>query len=1124
VDLGAFNTDPADPDTDDDGLPDGYVTGEVSEGEDVNWDGHRQGWNPYDCDDDALGEETDPVVADTDRDGQLDELDTHPLNLCFGGEDLDIHREAGTVQHDTLKLGSYAAGLIPGDVEMGTFRVYNTSGGDNPDAWDGPCVFATLDTVYMRATSFRWVKAVDDTAYVDPPSDVWLHYDCVSFDPEFVIDMDGVSDYTVEVTVTVPDGAMPGIYRGWIQVFEADPSRFKPDDDNEKMELPTDWVEFLLVIGPGKDIDVCDNDGMKCGVGMAQQPLDFGRDADYGEMHIRAVAGYPNPVPGEWRFANPNTNPDGPYGMLDMENDFNRLPARPYVMRDWDLPLPSDPQGNIDLGLLRAWYDHQYSPVDGFVNPTDEVLLDDPIADELLFPYWIDEEAGTWGGGLDSTMLYIETADIPHTYNGTGMINPYWGWIRIFEDVDLDGVQGVGEEADTFMVCYDFVVPDLDIDNEYGQWIDDNIVEFDVMPGQTEFEHGYVRIFNDDGTIGPGATDPEDGPSTEALNGFFQFYDPRDQTLTEIHSAQSVETTLWRRGALPEREEWVKIEFFAINPETPFLRGDVRDLGIRVTEVPEGARAGQYIMGNPADWFDDPNDLPSPASGLASVPICGRGYDTGNGWLDGECGQGAVFMEDVDAVNTLLDEMLVFVNVAEVVNVVWGEDEEPDTYEGRAMPCETHHGCYPISNIGNCDAYDIRAEFSNLVGENFGHILPSGGITLDPDLMEELPYGESDTLCFSIPIPCDLRHDWYKGTATLYAYDSAGGNCTDVLEVYLKVGADPEIAIMPDPLTDSIDPDESTASTAAFVVDNTGTVPIVSMDAMFEWKHGDDDRFIVTPTVCDELGFDDDCNGSLAVEYAVGWTEIYAQDYEGTLWVYGTADTVGGHRLTGQDTVDYVLTVEPKLEAVLGDSLYDLGMVDAGAEEAMFEIEIANVGNCEIGCGHLELEFSDLEGASGSVIPAEAMDVDACDANVPWQGSESFDVTVDIPAGLLGQVYYGEVELYLDGTFKSRAHVMLEIGRDDDYARIYPNPYRASEGDGPMMFAFGDVDLSGMSIMIYDMYGRLVKDLSSEAQSSRGDVEWHLDNDDGKDIASGMYIVTIDMGEEVVTKKIMVIR
>ena len=57
--------------------------------------------------------------------------------------------------------------------------------------------------------------------------------------------------------------------------------------------------------------------------------------------------------------------------------------------------------------------------------------------------------------------------------------------------------------------------------------------------------------------------------------------------------------------------------------------------------------------------------------------------------------------------------------------------------------------------------------------------------------------------------------------------------------------------------------------------------------------------------------------------------------------------------------------------------------------------------------------------------------------------------------------------------------------------------------------------------------GPLVADLTEPASSpSRGDanVQWKLENDDGKSVATGMYIVTIDTGDEVVTRKIMVIK
>ena len=56
------------------------------------------------------------------------------------------------------------------------------------------------------------------------------------------------------------------------------------------------------------------------------------------------------------------------------------------------------------------------------------------------------------------------------------------------------------------------------------------------------------------------------------------------------------------------------------------------------------------------------------------------------------------------------------------------------------------------------------------------------------------------------------------------------------------------------------------------------------------------------------------------------------------------------------------------------------------------------------------------------------------------------------------------------------------------------------------------------------MFGVLVADLTASEEARDADVQWDLKNDDGKDVASGMYIVTIDTGDKVVTRKIMVIK
>jgi hypothetical protein len=59
------------------------------------------------------------------------------------------------------------------------------------------------------------------------------------------------------------------------------------------------------------------------------------------------------------------------------------------------------------------------------------------------------------------------------------------------------------------------------------------------------------------------------------------------------------------------------------------------------------------------------------------------------------------------------------------------------------------------------------------------------------------------------------------------------------------------------------------------------------------------------------------------------------------------------------------------------------------------------------------------------------------------------------------------------------------------------------------------------------MFGGLVADdLTTRGMTARDGqtVQWDLENDDGKSVATGMYLVTIDTGDEVITRKIMVIK
>jgi hypothetical protein len=132
-------------------------------------------------------------------------------------------------------------------------------------------------------------------------------------------------------------------------------------------------------------------------------------------------------------------------------------------------------------------------------------------------------------------------------------------------------------------------------------------------------------------------------------------------------------------------------------------------------------------------------------------------------------------------------------------------------------------------------------------------------------------------------------------------------------------------------------------------------------------------------------------------------------------------------------------------------------------------------------------------------------------------------VMVPVPEGLLGQSYSGMLQVLHNGVDMDEIEITITLPRSAGSVVIYPNPYRMNQHDGGIWIALGDMS-SSPKIMIYDMLGGLVRDLSSEVASRDADVNWDLENDDGKVVASGMYIVTIDTGDEVVTRKIMVIK
>ena len=129
------------------------------------------------------------------------------------------------------------------------------------------------------------------------------------------------------------------------------------------------------------------------------------------------------------------------------------------------------------------------------------------------------------------------------------------------------------------------------------------------------------------------------------------------------------------------------------------------------------------------------------------------------------------------------------------------------------------------------------------------------------------------------------------------------------------------------------------------------------------------------------------------------------------------------------------------------------------------------------------------------------------------------------------QEYFYRVSAYLGyWTEQSNTTSILlgSLGLDEDasLATIYnvyqnfPNPFN------PVTTISYSLPKAGpVSIVIYDMMGRLVRDLVSEYQSSGyKSIKWDATNNLGESVSAGMYFYKVDFGELKQVRKMLYIK
>jgi hypothetical protein len=784
-DLGAWTTSPTDDDTDDDGLKDGGAGGE-----DEDADGNRDGGTPHDHTSDwGAGGETDPNVCDTDRGGVTDGDEvlvwgTDPLLLTEGDWDVDLTFPA-TVrgEGDTLDVGASSVGVAPGDTASGRVLVVHTDGGWNPDADDGPSVGPTIPDLYFVATSLHWAGPLSDYpgSYTSPADELdWIPYTHVTFGGPVIADLDPGGSHETGVLVDVPEGAMPGWYAGHVLVETERPADTGTDCVTEQ-ELPDDHVALRVYVAPVGDIDVCDDDGDPQGVGLASDPPGFSEPPAPGEMHLVGAPMHPAGVRGSFRIANPNTRPDAD---LDGVNDLNHIAALPDSRRTWDVVNP-DGQGNLDLtNDIEAQFDAVTGPGD----PTQAVGFDSPLL------------VGMALATVDSFLVDIDTSELAR--------GSYAGTVRVFEDVPhgTEGPNGLwdrDEVSDSFVLRFDLVLPDLDIDDNYGNMSGNELV-VEVEPGAGGVEIGEFRA------RAAGAltnVDEWDGPGTESILDL-QYYDPEADTLFVIPADGNGALSIWVHSANGEDSLEVFLEGDAGGALE--LGGPPKLYRLGLGDVSPDQPAGTYLTDHPLEW-------PYPDG---TIHISARGGVTGAGFLEGETGLGVVYDPDLPGVASLMDRFRLAVQVASVMDIRFQEGSvEVDGVAGETAAATGVR----IDNMSNAEvASGVEFVMGDLVGDETGAVIEGATVVLPVDVA--IPYEGYTLIDIEVPVPAHLLAQRYSGTLTM----SLDGVEQDELSITVVLGRGRGyVVVYPNPVRTS----ESDAVTIA-LGEHTGSLKIRIYDML----------------------------------------------------------------------------------------------------------------------------------------------------------------------------------------------------------------------------------------------------------------------------------------------------
>jgi hypothetical protein len=418
----------------------------------------------------------------------------------------------------------------------------------------------------------------------------------------------------------------------------------------------------------------------------------------------------------------------------------------------------------------------------------------------------------------------------------------------------------------------------------------------------------------------------------------------------------------------------------------------------------------------------------------------------------------------------------------------------------------TATGTFELANLGNCD-------LTGLSGEGIGG-LPGGvwaGATLPPtcpwetSVLGEVEVGWSD--------PCASPAGIYQTVVTIRSDE--GVSDSFILRIVI-----PELALIGFAL-DTIETSgtvEAPAETVV-IVENTGNVDLDPGRLDFSVSDLAGDGGYVVPGA--DVVLDPPTSAVPSCESAqlglsLGLPQGYPlTTYAGTITLFLDGEPVDeADILVDFEGCNWLLDVRDHAYDVAGGVMR---LAPPLGGEVVGTFEIANLGNCDL---------RGIVASVGSGLPSGLTTTVAAPESCGVSESVSGTVTVAWPDSLVQEAAYDalvslESASGASDSFRLRVRIGVEPG-----VLIYPNPCRVAEhGAGITVGFVGSGRVT--KVRIYDMAGGLVADLTDRLEAKRGEgsrAVWTLTNDDGEDVASGVYLVVLRSGDARYVRKVMVIR